>query len=245
MVIIRKLLAMQALLLVSPAQAETYQVSKNETLLQLKAEGQYIVSASSAIITGRLEAAGKSEAIARADVGSKYANVSDKLVASGILASNVSRRSRVGAAFGFMGNESFAHGAEAEAKKVSTTPISVVVTDLQAIEGVRKILEDNGVESVEIEYAATDSKSADAKAVAIALANVKAKADNYAAALNMNIVRIVRVGDGAGQMSSMFGADYSQLTETMFKRLLSSNAEGVAEVQTTATVYADYVMAPK
>jgi uncharacterized protein YggE len=131
-------------------------------------------------------------------------------------------------------------------RRVATQTVMITVSDLTKLEAVQEAIpvdEEYSYRNLQPFYSTSDPKAAHTRAIADALAKARAEAETYAAALNMRVVRIVRVssekqGITWPDLLQWFGKmdGNGSPSEANFRRLAGSTFAG-AKVE--------FVIAPK
>ncbi|HYI46919.1 MAG TPA: SIMPL domain-containing protein [Allosphingosinicella sp.] len=124
------------------------------------------------------------------------------------------------------------------------TTVEIVVRNMDRVPAVQRALMERGVFSLGFRgttYALADSGAARRAARAQAMQQARADAESYAAALNMRVVRIVRITERIGLDGlSLFVSEASSMT-----RLFASQVFSGPEVLTMAVVGVDFALAPR
>lgn len=242
-----------ALLIASPIAAYAQQspyppaIAKGEVLLQISADGEVKTVADKATIMGQIVGRGKDAASARNAADKQLAVLTERLVSFGISNDQISQPAQNMFQM-FDRNTDPTEPEDSEANPFSSNrPVMVEFSDIASANQVRTTMETAGVRSVgnPIYLLASDA-NARQRAAADAIAHARVQAENYAAPLGMQVLRVVRVSnDNNGGMASMYGPEFRQMSKAMMANMgMGKGAEG-NKVVTTATVWVDFVIGPK
>lgn len=173
-----------------------------EVLLEVAGEGKASAPADRArlylVLTGR----GTTAPEARAELAKQRARVIDVLRPLGLGPQDVvAPTSPSTARIGFIGNEAMA-GAMAGITdprfEIRQEPVQVNVRNVAAAKRIRDALEAAGFEPAQPSYEVGDDRQLVRSARSAALADARERADVYAAAAGMRVLRIVRISERSG-----------------------------------------------
>jgi uncharacterized protein YggE len=120
--------------------------------------------------------------------------------------------------------------------------LTIVIRNVDRVEAVRDALSANEVESYQPpEYRLVDNTAQRREARAQAMRKARADAESYAAALNMRVVRVVRVTERLGLGGIGLIASEADTVGSLFTR----SWRRTPEVDTIVTVGVDFALAPR
>jgi uncharacterized protein YggE len=130
-----------------------------------------------------------------------------------------------------------------ETKRVGDTTITMELNDAARAETLRSALEgQEGVTLISLNYALSDDRAAGATARREALNAARAEAEDYAAALNMRVVRAVRVTERAG--FDLF-AMMTGVATGMEREFAGLGSRTDPDITTLVSIGVDYALAPR
>jgi len=220
----------------------TAPLAPGEVLLEIAAEGRASAPGDRAIFNLVLVGRGSTVAQARAGLERQRTQLAAALRPLGIMQNDVGAPDPVSPArFGFVGNERVVESMAAmqAGEKFRQEPVQVTVRDVAAAARVQSALEDAGFEPSGPNYQLSDDAAIARRARAAALVEARARAEQYAEAAGMRIVRILRISERPDV--SPFGSEGLTLVRTMMQQSSSSTRA----VERTSNLAVDFAIAPR
>lgn len=239
-----------------PAAAETpvtvQPLAAGEVLLEVNALAYVTSRADRATLSVMVTAEGADAPAARRATEAKLARVVAAVRAAGIAAEDIDAgRVTTGVSYGIVSAEiamaAAARGAQ-DANAASpprtasgSATLTIAIRNVDRVETVRDALSANDVESYQPpDYRLIENGAQRREARTQAMRKARADAESYAAALNMRIVRVVRVTERLGLGGLGLIASEADTVGNLFSRSWRRSPE----VDTIVTVGVDFALAP-
>jgi uncharacterized protein YggE len=221
-------------------------LAPGELLLELGTVGMATAPADAASMTVTLAAEGATPALARDALQVQERRATEAARGAGAPAASISRRT--------VPTYELTEVAMEEEGAVSGTPprpvmhragttLTVQVPQIARLEPVRRAL--GAVENARVSdaaYTLTDPGPARRAARAEALARMRAEAELYAGALNMRVLRIVRITERTG--SDLFGLALSE-GPALMRRGFNPDRQADPDVEVAVMVGVDFALGPR
>lgn len=256
--------------LAAPESLSKVDTSKGEILLEVQASGTAMRRVSKVSSNCNLRASGESKEKALAALKKEQATLKDGFAKAGLGAAaldftappsvndydypmtiEVEEAVEEAAAAADAAVEAAGEAAYERKRRPSVTytqRIGVSVTSMTAMEQARALMSESGCDEdyrsvrrpdIEIADAATGKTEATANAIKAA----RAQADNYAAALGMKVVGMIRISE-TGMIKEFLGAE-SEFWMQEIRAEMNRNRPLTNEVPISANVLVDFVLGPK
>lgn len=229
------------------AQVTLPPLAQGEVLVQTSTLGHIVSAPDRATLSVLVSAQGPNNEVARREARTRLGRVRAAVTAAGIAPADIAAGEVsigfnyasmppelvMAAAGGLMGNEPGAITA--------IVTLQITIRDLGRMAAVRTALEANDVTIAAPAYSLADDGPARNAARAQAMQKARAEADSYAAALNMRVVRIVRITERIG----LEGLNLIVTDTQAFSRMFSRMWRPAADVDTMVAVGVDFALAPR
>ena len=239
--------------LVSGAEAESAaaqpvsvtSLAPGEMLLEVSGEGFAYSAADSVRLQLVLVGRGTTPADARRELERQSVRLSQALAGTGVRDSDIGPPSQVSPSLGFVGNE---HGtgwsadpqAQGTPQKMERRPLEIRLRDLSRLEAVRTAVETAGFDVGALTYETANERVLIRDARRAAVMDLRALADDLAAAAGMRVLRLVRLSERVA-MSDMGQVSMQRLMQQMMG-LSGGSAE---RVERSVILSADFALGPQ
>jgi uncharacterized protein YggE len=231
-------------------------LQRGEVLAEMSAIGMVTTRADRATLTFTVSASGVDEAAARAGIEGTIRELRGALRGLGVAEADIAMQPLVigaGDPAGTMADmmDTNAMVADADVNMTAGVPeisagaeTMVTIRDLNRVEAIQGALIQRGIFAVGgASYVLNDDSGPRREARVRALAKARADAETYAAALNMRVVRVVRVTERLGMELFSMAVSESQILPRMFSPAMM-RTQG-PDIPTLVVVGVDFALAPR
>jgi uncharacterized protein YggE len=220
-------------------------LAPGEILLEVSGEGFAYTAADSVRLQLVLIGRGTTQAEARRELERQSVRLSQALAGTGVGESDVGPPGQVSPPLGFVGNEqgtgwSADPQAQEAPQRVERRPLEIRLRDLSRLEAVRTAVETAGFEVGALTYGTANERLLVRDARRAAVMDLRARADDLAAAAGMRVLRLVRLSERVA-MSDMGQVSMQRLMQQMMG-LSSGSAE---RVERSVMLSADFALGPQ